>query len=171
MDSWSDHTPLAKTSPCCMDREYCPKCGQSCFCESHDEVHNGIGVVKGNQLYLCPVHGEFFFGKDGPIFRDESAGEACAECALRALSDQELEFHWNKKIADEQQHSEWLVRQHKNLLDAIELLFVAALRGVQKTYTTQQVIQIDAQFEIPFEMVERLIHGLPPEAVKRLRLR
>lgn len=58
----------------------CPRCGVDAPLTDWDEVDVGVGVIRGNERWECPDHGEFMFYLDDskptgqratPMFRDE----------------------------------------------------------------------------------------------------
>lgn len=50
----------------------CPVCEEVSLETDAVEVDVGVGVMRGNQTWECPTHGEFSFTEGGQlIFRDE----------------------------------------------------------------------------------------------------
>lgn len=55
-----------------LEADLCPRCGRVALLYNYDEVDVGVGVIRGNESYYCPLHGEFAHTQSGKtIYMDE----------------------------------------------------------------------------------------------------
>ena len=52
-----DFVTMSDTNPC-------PLCQLSCKLDSCDEVDIGVGTLRGNELWDCPLHGRWAIGSN-----------------------------------------------------------------------------------------------------------
>lgn len=58
-----------------LDQALCPKCNRLCPLYDCVEVDIGVGIQRGEESWMCPVHGEWTYAnrwkRGEPIWRDD----------------------------------------------------------------------------------------------------